>query len=195
MTNSGDSLSIVDATRVALWTPEFTGKLTSTQGIALDFEMQCQCHSNWCWAAVAASVAQFYSSATAWKQCTIANEELHRNDCCERQCGAANVPFNVTNTLASPLNRLGNFAALKFRRLTRAEVVDQLEAGRPLLARTVWIGGSAHFAAIVGYKPAVDTLAVRDPFFGSSVYEFDRFCSAYTSNVGRWTHTFYTKPA
>jgi hypothetical protein len=188
MPNSGEYLSIIEATLVPV---EAAG---NPRGAAIDFEMQRQCHTNWCWAAAAASVASYYDPGTTWRQCTVANAELQRSDCCAWPCNVGCVPFNVTNTLASPLNRVGHFEALRFRPSTRAEVVAQLESKRPLLARTAWMGGGAHFVAIVGYIPVEDKVAVRDPFFESSEYEFDRFCNAYSSNVGRWTHSFYTKP-
>ncbi len=42
----------------------------------LPYERQDQEQTQWCWAAVAASVAKYYDAETSWKQCTIVNAEL-----------------------------------------------------------------------------------------------------------------------
>src|SRR5262249_28827267 len=46
------------------------------------FEMQQQLQSNWCWAAVASSVAKHYDQTSGWPQCEIANQELGQTCCC-----------------------------------------------------------------------------------------------------------------
>jgi len=56
----------------------------------LDFSMQQQDQTNWCWAAVAASVVRYYHADTQWTQCRIAEGELryrlHLPDLGRRRC-------------------------------------------------------------------------------------------------------------
>ena len=66
----------------------------------LDFDMQDQEQSKWCWAAVGASVALYYEPQASWTQCRVANEQLERNDCCGN--GAAGA-CNQYGFLASAL--------------------------------------------------------------------------------------------
>lgn len=163
----------------------------------LEFEMETQCHSNWCWAAVASSVAAYYDREGNIRQCEIANLELERDDCCDHQCGAMDVDFNVTNVFASPLNRVGCFQRLaRFKQATPSQVLDELEARRPVCVRTLWPDGGAHFLAIVGcWSDAEGTpmLTVDDPFWGRSEYSYDRFSDHYQLLGGKWNDTYYTR--
>src|SRR5204863_1759343 len=71
----------------------------------LDFSMQHQQQTNWCWAAVSTSVALFFNPSSGWTQCAVANGELNRNDC----CGAgASGPCNVYGYLDTALTRVGH---------------------------------------------------------------------------------------
>jgi Papain-like cysteine protease AvrRpt2 len=192
--------SSIDTTRQPL-NRRAEGALPSAgaQPSTIRFEMQRQCHSNWCWAAVAASVAAFYRRDGKIKQCDIANLELNRSDCCDHPCDANDVDFNVTNVFASPLNRVRCFERLaRQRRATPTEVQEELAAARPLCVRTVWRDGGAHFLAIVGFRPdAVDeeqgVLSLDDPFWGPSEYTYARFSENYQLAGGKWTDTYFTK--
>lgn len=186
--------SIIDASLVACDYEGITLAPLAAKRVAIDFAMQDQCYSNWCWAAVAASIAGYYAANTSWRQCMIANKELHRRDCCEVPCHEDGVAYNVVNTLGSPLHRVRHLASVKFRQATREEVRHELEAGQPVCVRTEWRGGGAHFVAIIAYSEDSDMLSVCDPLHGRSEILFDRFRDAYTLSRGHWTHSYYTKP-
>ena len=160
------------------------------------FRMEPQGHSNWCWAAVAASVAKYYDRGTDREQCEIANLELEREDCCNPS-SANQVDLNIPNVFASPLNRVGCFARLaRFQQAMPSEVREELEAGRPVCVRTVWPDGGAHFVAIVGCwsdGEGTPMLAVDDPFWGRSEYSYDHFSRNYQLLGGKWNDTYYTK--
>jgi hypothetical protein len=189
-------MSVIDITRRPL-DLSYASKVPPRIQEMLAFLMEPQCHSNWCWAAVAASVAAYYDEGTYLRQCEIANLELERADCCEAQCGAPDVDVNVTNVFASPLNRVRCFRQLeRFKQATVAEVREELLAGRPLCVRTVWPDGGAHFLAIVGCWSDSDgtaMLALDDPFWGRSEYSFDRFSKHYQLLGGKWNDTYYTR--
>lgn len=186
--------SIIDDTRIAI--DGDAANVPPTDEIdSIEFEMQEQCFSKWCWAASAASVAAYYAASSPWEQCTIANQELHRPDCCERPCHEDSAPFNVLNTLGSPLHRIQHLDAVRYRRVRRDEVRQELQRSRPLCARTEWQGGGGHFVAIVAYSPTSDMISIRDPLHGPNQVPFDRFCNDYPPSGGRWTHTYFTRPA
>jgi hypothetical protein len=164
----------------------------------VQFEMQKQCHSNWCWAAVAASIAAFYDRDSGVRQCDLANLELERDDCCNADCQTPGVAFNVTNVFASPLNRVGCLQKLtRFQQAAPSQVLEQLQARRPICVRTVWPDGGAHFLTIIGFLPDAEggpIIAVDDPFWGRSEYSYDRFSKDYQLIGGKWNDTYYTKP-
>jgi hypothetical protein len=173
----------------------------------IEFEMQHQCHSSWCWAAVAASVSNFYREPPDITQCHLANIELHREDCCSVDCGVDDVEFNHPHTL--PLNRIGCLELwVRDERASRTQLQRELAAGRPVCARILWSAGvaqngqprpagtaGAHFVTIVGYLPGADKVAIEDPWLGPTrEMSYDQLCTHYTDAGGQWADTYYTKP-
>ena len=160
----------------------------------LDFDMQDQEQTKWCWAAVATSVALFYDPQTPWTQCTVANGQLHRNDCCGN--GAAG-PCNQYSFLASALELVGCLDSWDVNNsATFDEVRTEIDNQRALCFRVRWNGGGAHFATIVGYLaaggPAGNLIWAEDSLFGRSQIAFDRFPADYPNGGGDWTDTYYT---
>lgn len=155
----------------------------------LDFTMQHQQQTNWCWAAVATSVSLFYDPASTWTQCAVANAELGRDDCCGAGAGGA---CNVYGFLGSSLTTVGHFDHSTGSTSTFAEVQTEIDGGRPLCARTAWSGGGAHFLAIIGYRILGDMLAVDDPWYGKSDVSYATFGSSYQGS-GSWTHSYFTR--
>jgi hypothetical protein len=151
--------------------------------------MQPQQQSNWCWAGVSTSVAGYYDPATTWTQCTVANDQTHRTDCCTAP--GATGPCNIYGFLDSALTTVGHFAGQRFGTASFAEVSREIDEGRPVGVRTAWQGGGAHFLAIVAHLPA-NVYGVDDPIYGKSDVAEVTFQTAY-QGTGAWTNTYFTK--
>jgi len=169
----------------------------------LDFTMQDQQHSNWCWAAVAASVASFFGLGAKFTQTELAkielDPELHNG---QRRSKTPN-PLNKTHVLGAPLYRIGCAPDLGAeKQATLLEIQKEIDSGRPVCARIIWTGDNgfdrvsagAHFVAIIGYLPGTEKLAVEDPWLDESPIEigYKAFCKDYDGN-GLWTHTYFTR--
>nr|MDO8114920.1 papain-like cysteine protease family protein [Candidatus Sigynarchaeota archaeon] len=153
----------------------------------LAFTMLHQAQTQWCWAAVAASVSSFFNSLTTWTQCSIVNAELGRNDCCNNGSSAnCNRPWYLDRALT----RTGNFQSVQARSGTFNEVVTEIDAGRPLCIRIGWSGGGGHFIAVDGYDHEQDLVGVEDPWYGSSDVDYTVLQTAY-QGTGTWTHTYW----
>jgi hypothetical protein len=155
----------------------------------LGFQMQIQQQTNWCWAAVATSVALYYDPSSTWTQCAVANGQLGRTDCCGTGASGA---CNVYGFLDDALTRVSHFdrsdGVAAFQ-----SVDDEIDTGRPVGLRVAWSGGGAHFLAIIGYLEDVQNyVAVDDPIYGKSDVTYDTLKTGYQGS-GSWTHTFYTK--
>jgi hypothetical protein len=155
------------------------------------FSMQHQQQSNWCWAATATSVALFYKPASGWTQCSVANNELGRTDCC---AGGASGACNVYGYLDQALNVVGRLDHWVGGTATIAQIENEVTFARPLGIRVAWAGGGAHFLCIMGHYNAggVDYVTVDDPIYGRSDVAYSTLQSAYQGS-GTWTHTYYTK--
>jgi hypothetical protein len=64
----------------------------------LGFDVEAQQQAQWCWAAVAVSVASFYQPDSAWTQCGVAHAELRTTDCCTRS-GPCDRPWYLDRAL------------------------------------------------------------------------------------------------
>jgi peptidase C39-like protein len=166
-------------------------------GKILAFVMQQEEQDNWCWAAVAASVGDYYAAQETWEQCEVANLELLRDDCCGD--GAAG-PCNVYGYLASALNRVHCLQNWQIAvRVAFAVVVGEINAGRPVCVRVAWRGGGAHFVVITGYDdpdPNVARVLIQDPYFQHQDIAWSDFLNVYrpvNTQPGDWTDTYLTQ--
>jgi hypothetical protein len=118
----------------------------------------------------------------------VANAQTNRNDC----CGAgASGPCNIYGFLDAALTTAGHFDKITSGPATVGQMTTEINAGRPVGARTAWSGGGAHFVAIIG-SLAGSFYAIDDPIFGKSDVSEAVFKTAYQGS-GSWTHTYYTK--
>jgi hypothetical protein len=160
----------------------------------LGLTMQLQQQSEWCWAAVATSVARFFDAASTWTQCAVVDAELGLTTCCTNGASAAcNQPWFLDRALT----RVNHFDHWNGGAATRTQVVDEIEGGRPLGVRVGWSGGGGHFLVIDGYDEDAEEndaniVEVRDPFYGTSRLSYDDLLSRYESS-GSWTDSYWTK--
>ena len=175
--------TFVEGTNGALW-----HKWWAESAIRLNFNMQPQQQSNWCWAATSTSVAAYWDPATTWTQCGVANGELGRADCCGAGASGA---CNVYGFLDTSLTRVGHFDHIVGGTATVSQVSTEIDGSRPVGVRTAWSGGGAHFLCIIGYLPG-NFYGVDDPIYGKSDVSESTFKTAYQGS-GSWTHTYYTR--
>jgi hypothetical protein len=184
--------SIIERTRVPL--ARLPGRAARAQGRSHDIglHMERQLHSNWCWAAVATSVAKFYAPASRWTQCLVVSRELGRKTCCRK---GANGSCNVAGHLQKSLKVVGHAEHPPYikRSVSFGRAQREIDAGRPLGVRTQWAGSViGHFVAVVGYHKEFDMLTVADPYYGRQNVDYEAFRNSYRG-IGTWTHSYYTK--
>jgi hypothetical protein len=158
---------------------------------ALNFNMQPQQRTNWCWAAVATSVQRYYVPGSNLTQCVLVNQTLGRADCC--QVAGWNA-CNVGGDLGLVLNALGRLRQTVARPATFAELQAEIQALHPICIRVVWLTGGAHFMACTGYYPtnAGLVLLIQDPWWGAALV-FSAFFPLLYHQGGYWSHTCFTR--
>jgi len=148
-----------------------------------------QQQSNWCWAATSDGVARFYDASSPWTQCSIANTDLGRGDCC---AGGAGGPCNVYGYLDRSLATVGRFKRWAAEAAPFETVASEMGGARPLGVRVAWEGGGAHFLAIGGCREQPEPYVhVEDPWWGPSDLPYATLTSGYQA-TGRWTHSYWT---
>jgi len=157
----------------------------------LNFNMEAQTQSNWCWAATSKSVSFFYSALlNPWTQCKIASSELGQTCCTSPVPGPCNVPWYLDKALT----RTKNFVQLIYGTMTWEAVKAQIDAGLVVGTRIGWSGGGGHFMAIYGVSKVFNTkyFHIDDPIYGKSVLTVNQFSTNYQGS-GSWTHSYITK--
>ncbi len=145
-----------------------------------------QQHSYWCWAATSQTILSYYGTNVA--QCEIANYGQQRGDCCQmstefdtrHDCNATN-SLNGTYGTAGILQHWGlSTPTYSGAALSWAEVLSEIDAGRPFVIRWGWDGGGGHELTGYGYS-YVDGSYTRVSYMNPSPDE------GYTSADYAWT--------
>lgn len=157
----------------------------------IDFDMQHQQQTQWCWAATSVSVARYYRSWSTWTQCRMVNAEKGQTTCCvDGSSDACNQP----HVLNAPLDRAEVLDHMVGGTVSYADVQAEINAGRPVAWRIGWSGGGGHFAVIEGHRVlGGQWVAVDDPWWGESDVPLSTLTGGTYQSTGTWTHTYFTK--
>jgi len=158
----------------------------------LDFAVQRQKQTNWCWAAVSASVAAFYNSKTPWTQCKVATA-VTGTGCCGPT--GAQPPCNVPNYLERALSTVGHYRGRKVGTITYSSVKNQIASDNPIGVRVEWPNGDGHFVAIFGWRETSDGrqyIWVGDPNKGLREILLSDLRTGYGEDDGKWTHSYFS---
>jgi Papain-like cysteine protease AvrRpt2 len=160
----------------------------------LDFTMQDQKQTLWCWAATTVSVSAYYDPETDWTQCALVNAERGLTTCCD---DGSTEECDQVNVLDAPLRRADVLHRKERGSVTYHVIRQEIDAGRPLAFRVRWSGGGGHFAVIEGYQSSGDTwIAIDDPDPGYSAVDLpvSTLTGGTYRGTGSWTHTYFTRP-
>ncbi|HVV44131.1 MAG TPA: papain-like cysteine protease family protein [Bryobacteraceae bacterium] len=160
-------------------------------------KMEKQLESNWCWAAVSASLKNFFSPQSGFQQCHLASPVLLSEAqieaavrCCEHpdEC-------NMQAFLEDALAFAGNLHQKLHGYLGFPGIMNEIDAGRPVGVRIEWSDGYGHFLLIDGYRAFgsdAQQVHVSDPFYGASYILHGDLVDNY-QNDGIWTDTYFVR--
>lgn len=163
----------------------------------LGYFQQKQQQTNWCWAAVTASLCVFYSRFTT--QCLVVGrffQGKNSRSCCEAPGDSACNQVQLTELALTSFKLLKEpiDAPISFTR-----VRGQIDLGRPVSCSIRWPSGGGHAVIIDGYIQGSaeegDFVSVQDPGLSADAVcmIYSAFRSAYRGN-GAWKLTCLTKP-
>lgn len=159
--------------------------------------MQKQEQGMWCWAAVAASIANFYDG-TAGRQCDLANQEFSQSTCCSEPDASDGNVCNRASDMEISIKRVNHHASTSDTAATFKRVQDEIVQNRLIALRIEWQGQSVGHAVILdGYSQDSDGQWVLgdDPGNGDSfAYTYEEFKNRYGDNKdGSWDITYFTR--
>ena len=154
--------------------------------------------TNWCWAAVAASISASLGGSTGpsggpWQQCEVASSVLKQPTCCDDPSTAA---CNQEAPLEDALDCIGHMAPgakVLGANVGFGYIQAQIDAQLPVPLRIGWYPDpvdAGHFVCITGYDETKREVSVEDPHYGPANYPFSKLVNAYLDGAGKWTNTY-----
>jgi hypothetical protein len=129
----------------------------------LDFRIQRQVLSNWCWAATVASIADFYNDPSYGSQCKLVSRLTNLGDCCESvKRDGENSVCNQAHDLGGALWDCNHGVRVNPDPPKWDKIVAEIEKERPAACNVLWEGGGAHAMVISGYTDE-GMLQIADP--------------------------------
>jgi hypothetical protein len=168
----------------------------------LDFEIEQQKCSEWCWAAVTAAVCKCYGDPSPTEQCEVANLvlQLPTDNCDDCDCQAdpfaiCNQPRNLASVLGTVGHNRGNppdgIASLSFE-----DVQSNIDNGRPIVVQVTLDdpAASGHAIAIYGYSDD-GLVSIADPMHPNDriTVNFADFIGGDQKEHGAWKAAYLTK--
>jgi Papain-like cysteine protease AvrRpt2 len=153
----------------------------------LDYKVQTQTESNWCWLTQALSIHKWYDRTSQLTQCQVAGHMLNRSDTCTNPSSAAN---NVGGHVYEVMDWLGNRNGGDQGVVPLADLQGQIDARHPVATDVWWSGGGGHSVAVAGYSSA-GGLSIEDPITGTNVCDYTTFKTAYHGS-GAWGDSYYS---
>ncbi|WFU10355.1 papain-like cysteine protease family protein [Rhizobium sp. CB3090] len=165
------------------------------QGLQIQFEMQSQIMTLWCWAAAASSVSFYLDRKYPVTQKQIVAQQHGFDEKAE-----LDDEWNKEGHLREALEFVLCLASIEIGPVSFRSVIWELGNGRPVLGQIEWDDGSGHAIALSGCRIDDDDneyYTVEDPGVDPSVWERENptqwVLANYWDVPGEWTHTFFVK--
>lgn len=171
---------------------QFRAPLIFKEDVIIDINVQRQEKEHWCWAALAASLAEYYGTSH-WSQQQIAQQVAEQD---AQQPPLRNTVTyentNVSTTLDKALRVCACMSHWSPGKPSFARIQYEVNLGRPLCMRIQWHAGDAHYAMLHGYSAATQQLLIKDTLHGPARIAYADFPRAYRECGGVWTETYWT---
>ena len=170
----------------------------SVNARTLSFVIQTQHATEWCWAAVAASIADYFARQPVWQQCCVVAQTFSKSG--PPPCTApSSVVWNRPSKLGPALDLVGHKGQVNGWSYAFSAIQNEIDNGRPLGVAIRWRASKkpdTHFLTLTGYKDdgIQPEVTVQDPFKGTTRgVPLSGFASQYRTG-GTWTYSYETRP-
>jgi hypothetical protein len=157
----------------------------------IDFIMQRQEMSNWCWAAIAASIGDYFQTSHL-NQREIASQILDFSCAAFREDTSLASRCNQSAMLDDALRLVKGYSHWSPGRPAFKQVQAAIDRGCPVCPCIEWHRGGFHYVVIIGYAADTNEVYVEDSLHGPSVQRFAQFPKTYRATGGGWHGTFWT---
>ena len=170
-------------------------KIAATNGSS--FQIETQEKLNWCWAAVAATLSQYFFPDSPISQCEIAREVLHPQggDCCGAvsDCDRSAELKDALSAAGALTGQTIHTRKLAGKPITFGAIRKQIDSGHPVGVHIEWYSEQrGHVVIISGYsldRSGEQWLDIADPYYQDATVPYAQFVSAYL-DAGEWRDTY-----
>lgn len=162
--------------------------LSGENDALLDFTMQQQPKSLWCWATSASMISNYYGIPMT--PCQLVNLDFGTNRCCGNDPFTDTVNCNNGGDLGRVLGKIAMHKSSTSTKATFNNLAGELRAGRPVGMHLTWKGGGEHYFVITGCQIG-NLVRLADP--GSGTSSWVPHAQMLSNSSYDWTGTTYTK--
>lgn len=157
-----------------------------------DYVVDRQLQSNWCWAAVTASLARFYQEDHFADQVKLVSGILKKEYCCSGNgCSTCNRPWYVGEAL-DHVDVLQN--AMPYP-VSKKELMEELICNRPVVIVVKWHhAATGHILVVSGFNRSHQFLTWDSRGPDMRLVSFEDLCAGYEGR-SEWVNTFFTRPS
>lgn len=165
----------------------------------LNFTIEPQRCTEWCWAAVVAAVCNCYGDASPANQCDVAELMLGTDcddcDCQQDRSAPCNQPFNLGTVLSKVRHNLGN-PVNGVPTLSLEDVKSSINDQRPIVVQVELddAAASGHAIAIFGCTDS-GIVSIADPMHAGDkiTVPLADFVAGTDTSHGKWQGAYLTK--
>ncbi len=159
--------------------------LTPTS-IVLGVDLVMQTQAQWCWAACTQMVAT-YLTVPNIKQCELANFLHTQTTCCVTGSTTKCDQPSQFDGIGKVYDHVGIDSRSERKVIFPAQLLQELQAKRPVEVGWLWDGGGGHVVLIVGMN-ANGMYQLLDPMFGTRICNYQVIVQAL--GMGWWAYSF-----
>lgn len=154
-----------------------------------DYMIDKQLQSNWCWAAITASLARFYKKNDFADQTKLVSTILSNGYCCNgKGCGMCNRPWYV----GEALDHVGILRNAIPYPVSQEALIRELACNRPVVVVIKWQqSATGHILVVSGFTRSRQFLTWDSRGPGMRLLSFSDLCTGYEGK-SLWVNTFFT---
>ncbi len=157
----------------------------------LNFRLNRQLHSNWCWASIGEACSKQFGKF-AYSQ-----RELAAHFFSKKYPSLSEIELELDEeaSLDEILRLTGCFSHWSPGRPSFERIQSEIVSNRPVFLSLEWNRSGIHYLCIIGFDAERREIFLDDPSFGPSCQDFDSFPKDYRSAGGVWCCTFWVSPS
>ncbi|MGJ4788458.1 hypothetical protein EHQ52_01555 [Leptospira koniambonensis] len=155
--------------------------------VCLNFTLNRQARSNWCWASIAEACEKYLFGKVVTQ-----NDLAYKFQSYKKKSALPNSEeSNRQESLEKVLTFLSCYSHWNPGRPNLERIDQEIRSYKPIFLSLDWKNSGSHFVALTGCSLERNEIRIDDPLHGSSWQNFDLFPQTYRSEGTVWRNTYW----